>query len=102
MNNQNMDLQAYVDKLISEKIEFKNLDGEVITQIKSDLLGRVENRINAVIVNNLEETELEEFNKMLDSNKSDEEVQAFCNKNIPDLAQLIATELIVFRQTYLS
>lgn len=95
-------LETFVDKLLEEKKEFKDLDPETINQIKSDLLGRVENRINATIVSNLPAGKIDEFNKLLESEKSDQEVQTFAEKNIPDLAQLIATELIVFRQTYLS
>jgi len=102
MNNQNMDLQAFVDKLVMEKEDFKSLSPDVLAQIKNDLLERVENRIDAVVVSNLSETDLEEFNKMIESKKSDEEIQGFCNEKIPDLAQLIATELINFQQTYLS
>jgi hypothetical protein len=54
-----------------------------------------------VIISNLSEDKLVEFNKMLDENVSDEEMQKFCAENIPNLAQLIASELIVFQQTYI-
>lgn len=98
----NLDLGMFVDRLISEKKFPSDLEKEVINQIKSDLLSSVEDRINAVIINNLSPLKLEEFNKLLDGNMSDIEMQKFCSDNIPNLPQLIATELIVFKQTYLA
>lgn len=97
-----LDLKVFVDRLVEEKNYPKDLEKEVIDQIKSDLLSRVEDRVNAVIISNLSEEKLGEFNKLLDDNTSDPEMQKFCASNIPNLAQLIASELIVFKQSYLS
>jgi hypothetical protein len=99
---QNLDLKMFVDRLVEEKKFPEDLEMEVIDQIKADLFDQLENRINAIIINNLSLEKREEFSKMLDKDIKDEEMQKFCNENIPDLQQLIATELIVFRQTYLS
>jgi len=101
-SSENLDLVMFVDRLIEEKNFPKDLEKEVIDQIKADLLSRVEDRINAVIIANLTPEKLEEFSKMLDKDISDEEMQKFCSENIPDLQQLIATELIVLKQSYLS
>ena len=98
--DQNLDLKNFVDRLVEEKKLPENLEKEVVEEIKKDLSTRVEERINAVIVNNLSEEKLGEFNEMLNKNASDKEMQDFCLKNIPDLPQLIASELIVFRDTY--
>lgn len=95
-----MDLQMFVDTLVSEKREFEGLEHEVIAQIKRDLLSRVEDRINAVVINNIPEDKLSDFEKLTESG-TDEEIQAFTLKVIPDLAERIASELIVFKQTYL-
>ena|ERR1035437_279760 len=100
-NAKGLDLQMFVDRLVEEKKFPVSLEKEVLEEIKKDLLTRVEERINAVIINNLTEEKLEEFNKKLGEEISDEEMQGFCLSNIPDLAQLIASELVVFRDTYL-
>ena len=99
--DQNLDLKNFVDRLVEEKKLPESLEKEVVEEIKKDLSTRVEERINAVIVNNLSEEKLGEFNDMLDKNANDKEMQDFCLKNIADLPQLIASELIVFRDTYL-
>lgn len=98
--NETLDLKMFVDRLVEEKKYPENLEQGVIDQIKADLLSRVEERVNMVIISNLSEKKLEEFNELMDKNVSDEEMQKFCSDSIPGLAQLIATELIIFRQTY--
>lgn len=103
MNQENnLDLKAYVNRLIEDKNLPKDLEAEVVDQIKQDLLSQVESRVNAVIISNLKEDKLEEFGKLLDKDVSDEEMQKFCSSNIPNLAELIATELLVFRDSYLA
>jgi hypothetical protein len=93
-------LELYVSKLIEEK-NFQNITSEVVTQIKADLMTRVEDRINAVIIKNMPEEKNDEFDKMLDS-ASDEEIRVFCGENIPNLDELIAEELVRFRKIYLN
>ena len=100
--SESVDLKMFVDRLVEEKKYPDDLEKEVVDQIKADLLSRVEDRVNAVIISNLSEEKLGEFNKLLDDNISDEDMQKFCASNIPNLSQLIASELIVFRQSYLS
>ena len=93
------ELEKFTDKLIEEK-KYDNLDLKVKEQIKKDLFERLDDRINAVILEKMPPEKLEEFEKLIDSAK-DEEIQKFCLKNIPDLDQIIALELINFRATYL-
>lgn len=100
--DKNLNLESFIERLYEEKKFPQDLEKEVVDQIKSDLMDQVENRVNAVIISNLSPEKLEEFNKKIDSNISDEEMQKFFSENIPNLAQLIASELIVFRQSYLS
>jgi len=100
--NQNLNLESFVNRLYEEKKFPVDLEKEVINQIKSDLLDQLENRVNAVIIGNLSPENLEEFNILLDADTSDDKMQEFFLTAIPDLSQLIATELLVFKQTYLA
>jgi len=97
-----LDLSMFVDRLIEEKKFPESLEKEVIDQIKNDLLNRVENRAKAVLISNLSPEKLEEFNQLMEKNVTDEEMQKFCAESVPDLQQLIASELILFKQKYLS
>ena len=92
-------LDQFVDHLIVDK-GLVDLDPEIREQVKSDLSERLDDRINALIVEKLPSEKLDGFNKILDSG-SEREIQEFCRQNIFDLDQLIAVELMNFRQSYL-
>lgn len=93
-------LNDYVDRLVAEK-GFAEKDPEVIAQIKADLLERVENTIDAMIMRNLDESVLPEFDKVLE-NGNNEDAQDFIKQHIPDIDEKVASELLAFRTTYLS
>lgn len=90
----------FIDRLVEEK-KFENLDSEVVKQIKIDLADRVEDRINASILEHMPSDKLEDFNKLLDSEDA-EKIQLFCQENIQDLDNVIARELLDFRSSYLN
>lgn len=100
--NQNLNLESFVERLYEEKKFPADLEKEVADQIKTDLLNQLEDRINAVIISNLSTEKLEEFNTLLDADTADEQMQEFFLSAIPDLSQLIAAELLVFKQSYLA
>lgn len=92
-------LQSFVDRLTEEK-GLSNLDREVLAQIKTDLLSRVEDRINASIVEHMPAEQVEFFEKLVERGEKTE-IHAFCERHIPGLDEMIAKELIAFRNTYL-
>jgi hypothetical protein len=95
-----MELEQFVDQLILEK-GLETEDPEIHAQIKEDLLERVESRINAFILSNIQPQDLEEFDKILDED-SEEKTQAFIQSHIPNFDEKAATELLTFRSLYLS
>ena len=102
-NPTSFDLESFANDLFREKKFPEDLDKEIIDQIKNEIVSALEDRINAVIINNLPEDKLETFSEMLDrENLKDEDVQNFCLENIKNLEELIAAEKIVFKQSYLS
>ena len=102
-NNSGVELMVsdFIDKLVVEAGMNEDLDEDVFTQLKKDLKERLENRVNAVILSQIPEYKLEEFEKLLDSGNA-EATQAFCNENIPNLSELIASEFLAFRNRYVS
>ena len=92
-------IEEFVDKLIEDK-KFNEQDSDVIAQMKNDLLERVENRINAMIISKLDPEKLVEFEKVLESG-SEEEIQNFVKNNIPDIDERVAAELLTFKNIYL-
>ncbi len=98
--SQTLSLEEFVDKLITEK-GLQDLEAEILAEIKNDLLKRVEDRINAVILEKMPPEKIEYFEKMLD-NSDEKEIQDFCSRNIFGLDKIIAAELLSFKNTYLN
>ena len=90
----------FIERLMEEK-NFGDIKPETRGQIKEDLLGRVEDRINATILENIPAEKMEEFSRLIEAGDA-ESVQVYCQKNIPDLDNVIAEALVSFRSTYLN
>ncbi len=94
------------DQFIQQLVKEKGLDyleTDVLAEVKSDLLERLEDKINAMILKNLPADTLAEFEKLLDNEKSDsKQMNEFLNKYIPDLTEKISAELMQFRNVYLN
>lgn len=95
-----LSLEGFVDKLLTEK-GIVSVDAETRGQMKRDLVTRLEDRINAVIIENMPADKMEEFERLLD-NADKEEINDFCRASIPELDELMAAELISFRTNYLA
>jgi hypothetical protein len=93
-------LESFVDQILFEK-NADSLSPEVRQEMKNDLLERVERRVNAAVVAALPSEKAEEFEKLVET-ASGEEIQAYCQKNIPDIEGVIAKELLEFKALYQS
>lgn len=92
-------LNEFVEKLLTKK-DLSNLDVEVRSQVRIDLVDRIGDRINAALLENIPPEKLDKFEQVLDR-KNQEEIMKFCEENIPNLQEVIAKELISFEEIYL-
>jgi DNA-directed RNA polymerase subunit F len=92
-------LEQFVDRLLQEK-QLSQTDPEILTELKNDLLSRVENHVNAAILAEIPGDKLDEFNALLESGNS-EQIVSYCQANVPDFQNVIATTLNNFRNIYL-
>lgn len=92
-------IEEFIDRIVAEK-GFDHKDPEVIAQIKADLMSRLEDKINAMILSNLPGDKLEEFDKLLEAN-NEEATDTFLTNNIPDIEEKLATEMLEFKSIYL-
>lgn len=92
-------VREFAKKLLEEK-QLTNVDAEVFEQLQNDLVEKIEDRINMVILAHMPEDKLVEFERVLDGD-SLEEIQFFCEKNISNAQEIISAELLAFRKTYL-
>jgi ATP phosphoribosyltransferase len=92
-------IQDFVKELIKSK-NLENLDAEVVEQMEADLTKRLEDRINAMIMQNIQESDLEEFNNVLDQ-KEESKTLEFIQSKIPNLEEKTAAILLEFKNIYL-
>lgn len=93
-------IDDYVDRLIKDK-GFEDKDPEIIAQIKDDLLRSIEGHINAMVISNIPEDSLAEFEKILDTNDQ-EKITSYIHTKIPDINEKTATVLLSFKNSYLA
>lgn len=93
-------IEDFVDKMVSEK-GFDTKDPEVLEQIKSDLLERVGDQMNAMIMTNIPESKLADFEAILDT-KDEEKIATYIKEQIPDIDEKTAGVLLSFRNSYIS
>lgn len=94
-------VDQFINQLVIEVGMSKDLEESVFDQLKKDLKERLQNRINAVILSQVPEDKLEEFEKLIDAG-DEKATQNFCSENIPNLTELIAAEFLGFRSRYIS
>ncbi len=87
-------LDEFISRLVEEK-GFDTKEVEVIDQIKADLMSRVEDRINAMIISHLDVEVLPEFEAIIDGG-DEAKVEAFVKNHIPDIDEKLAAELLAF------
>jgi len=91
-------LDRFLDQLITEK-GLSDKDPEVAKQIKDDLWALLDRKLDAVILTNLPEEKLSDFEALIDAGDP-EAVRNFISQNVPDLDEVIARGLMEFRQAY--
>jgi len=92
-------INDFAKRLLNEK-GLSDFEPEMLAQMQKDLVERIEDGINAMIVENMPAEELPKFRELLE-NGTDEEVQVFCEQNIEGFADLLAQNLLRFREIYL-
>jgi nicotinate-nucleotide pyrophosphorylase len=103
MNNQefyNQFMGDFIDRLMEAKGLADESDPEMTAKIKADLEEMLNRKIDAVILENMPEDKLEEFEKIIDEDDA-EKLKNFVSQNIPNLDEVITTGLWEFRNAYL-
>ncbi len=92
-------IEDFVDRLVAEK-GFETKDPEVLSQIKADLLEAVGDKMNAMIMSNIPEDSLIDFDMVLDT-EDEEKITTYIREQIPDIDEKTAGVLLSFRNSYL-
>lgn len=98
-----MDKQAierFVEQLIKDK-NFPDISPEVREELKKDLLIRVDDFIAAKVISTLSDENVDKFEEMLKTGKSEGEIQAFVAEYVPDFTNFLTQTLLEFRNVYM-
>lgn len=94
-------IATYVEGLMKEKNDPHITDANR-AQAKDFLIGEVVDAMNKKLISLLPDAKVDELNKLLDRNATDDEIGAFFAKEIPNREEVIAQILADFRTGYLS
>lgn len=94
------EIENFADNLLAEK-NLTNIDEPTLRQMRDDLVERLEQVINRVVVENIPEEKLPEFEALIDRNANSAEVQEFVDHNVKDMGQKLGEAFFDFRRLYL-
>jgi hypothetical protein len=89
----------FVDKIIEEK-GLQGVDEEIRLQLRNDILRRLEDRINHLIVESLNPEQLAKFEHLIDTNQIDK-LQEFLHNQGVNVHGVVARAMNDLRQSYL-
>lgn len=93
-------LDDFADTLIKDK-QFKTLTPAMFQELKLDIIQRVHDFLLARTIAKLSDAQAQELADFLDTQPSDEQIQDFIGRCLPDAPTFIGNTLFEFRQIYL-
>jgi murein tripeptide amidase MpaA len=93
-------LLSFIDEMMKERND-PNITDENREQMRAFLLYKANEAINTHLITLLSEEDLKELDQLLERNASNQELDGFFKKKIPNLAVEIATALLNFRAAYM-
>lgn len=95
-------IDQFIEDLFKEKGLPETTDPEVKARLKSDLSSRIMDLINRRIIESLDESQLKDFNEILDREPEDPQaVHKFIEDNVKSKEEITTAALLEFRQLYL-
>lgn len=99
-NDTQYTLDDFAETLIKDK-QYTTLTEATHAELKKDILARAHDFLLAKTIAKLSDDQAKEFDTLLDQNPTDEVIQDYIKKAIPDSATFIGDTLFQFRQVYL-
>ncbi len=95
-----LNIQRFAENLLQEK-DLENIDQKTRDIMREELVDRLEKVTNRVLVDNLPEDKLDEFESMIDKSAKPAELQKFISDNVPDIENKLIDAYFDFRRLYL-
>jgi type VI protein secretion system component Hcp len=93
-------LLSFIDEMMKERND-PNITDKNREQMRAFLLYKANEAINTHLITLLSEEDLKELDQLLERNASNQELDEFFKRKIPNLAVEIATALLNFRAAYM-
>jgi hypothetical protein len=97
----NQQLLDFVNDIVTEKFSGEQLAPDIRQVIVDDTLQSLTEFIQVSLVQKLTPDYLDEFEQLIDSQPDNETMQNFIAEKIPNTAEFFATQLSIFRNTFL-
>jgi len=94
------DIKAFIEGLLNDS-GMQALDDDLREEMIKELYVRLDNFITATIIDKLPAENADEFIKMNEEKKSQEEVEKFLKEKIPNAQEMLTQAFADFRQSYL-
>lgn len=98
-----LDIPQEIRKFLEDMLDDANMTGEENTreQMIKELYTRLDNYLVTVIVDNIPPEHLEDFIKLNEDKRPQEEVNKFLEEKMPDAKEVFAKAFVDFREIYL-
>ena len=94
-------LDSFIDKLIDER-GYADAPQEIKDQLHQDIKSRLDTFVVSTMIARFSPEEVTEYEKMLDEEKSTDELKKFAMDHIPDYQTFMTSTLLTFSNAYLS
>ncbi|SRR6266568_5093807 len=94
----------YLQGLIDQKFIQKghDLEPEVVEELKKDISLQLDDFIMSRVITELSDDDVLAFEKLIEEEKSQEELQKFAAEHIKDFTPFLTSVLLEFQQVYLA
>ncbi len=93
------DLDEYVGWVLSQKPGLKDVEPDVLDQLKNNFISSLEDQINAAVLASMNEQQVDELEKLLDTSDP-AAVKNFTQTAVPQTSEIVAEILLKFKTDY--
>lgn len=94
------EIRTFLEGIIGEA-NMTSLDAAMHEEMLQQMFSRLDQHLTSVIMENLPQDKLDEFIKMNEEKKPQEEIQAYLQQQIPNVQDIMTNAFTEFRNVYL-
>jgi hypothetical protein len=91
----------FIDKVVAEATVDEPVTDEAKVIMKEDMLKQLNTMINARLITEMSDEQVEEFRQLLDTKPTSEQIQEFTAKVVADPGEFLSQVMLDYRREYL-